>query len=456
MPSESPREPSFLSRWLAERGGSTLSVYATSVAFCAYFCMYAFRKPFAAGTYEGSPVPIGDGIELKTLFVISQVIGYATSKYLGVKVCSEAGRRGRLPTLIGLICASELALVLFGMAPLDKPWLRAGALFLNGLPLGMVWGLVVLYLEGRRTSEFLMAGLSCAYIVSSGVVKDVGRAVLAGADFPMPTPESWGLVLPNPFPPMAEQWMPAVTGSLFFVPFVFFAWLLDQVPDPTKEDRSARVERKPMNGAARWAFFGRYAVPMVAALAVYFMLTAFRDYRDNYAVEVFDQLGYQYEDNKTIVSRGELLVALGVIVVLSQLCRVSDNRWGLTATYGVMSLGLATIGVATLLLDAGQISGFWWYTLIGLGGYLAYVPFNSMLFDRMIASTGFAGTAVFGIYLADAVGYTGSVALQLGKDLGLGGGQQLVFLKGVCYALSVLGVIGLVVSCTALLRRPRA
>ena len=48
-------------------------------------------------------------------------------------------------------------------------------MFLNGLPLGMVFGLVVSYLEGRRQTEALAAALTASFIVSSGVVKSVGR-----------------------------------------------------------------------------------------------------------------------------------------------------------------------------------------------------------------------------------------------------------------------------------------
>jgi hypothetical protein len=33
-------------------------------------------------------------------------------------------------------------------------------LFLNGLPLGMVWGIIYSYLEGRRFTELLAMGLS--------------------------------------------------------------------------------------------------------------------------------------------------------------------------------------------------------------------------------------------------------------------------------------------------------
>jgi len=45
-------------------------------------------------------------------------------------------------------------LILFPSFP--APW-NVAALFFNGLPLGMIWGLVFGYMEGRRTSEALGA-----------------------------------------------------------------------------------------------------------------------------------------------------------------------------------------------------------------------------------------------------------------------------------------------------------
>ncbi len=120
--------------------------------------MYAFRKPFSAATFEGQFF-FGTDVELKTALVISQIIGYALSKYIGIKVCSEIPRGRRALFLVVLILAAELSLVLYGVVPNQWKWL---AIFLNGLPLGMVWGLVVWYLEGRRLSEILLAGLSCS------------------------------------------------------------------------------------------------------------------------------------------------------------------------------------------------------------------------------------------------------------------------------------------------------
>ena len=38
---------------------------------------------------------------------------------------------------------------------------------------------------------------------------------------------------------------------------------------------------------------------------------------------------------------------------------------------------------ATLMLDAGLLRGreLWWMVLVGLGSYLAYVPFGTALFE---------------------------------------------------------------------------
>ena len=44
------------------------------VAFCTYFCMYAFRKPLGAGRFEGVTL-FGTSVDLKTAFFISQIVG---------------------------------------------------------------------------------------------------------------------------------------------------------------------------------------------------------------------------------------------------------------------------------------------------------------------------------------------------------------------------------------------
>src|SRR5262249_20710555 len=116
-------------------------LYACSFSFLIYFSSYGVRKAFAAGEYKDLEPLLG--VEMKTALVLSQLLGYTLAKYLGVKFCSELSARWRLPMLALLILWAELALVLFGLLPRR---LKALALFLNGFPLGLIWGLVVRYL----------------------------------------------------------------------------------------------------------------------------------------------------------------------------------------------------------------------------------------------------------------------------------------------------------------------
>jgi hypothetical protein len=395
--------------------GWRFNLLASGLAFATYFCMYAFRKPFAAATYES----VGFfGLDLKTAFVISQVLGYTVSKFLGIKWVSEVSRAARLYMLIGLIVLAELALLGFALLP---PGGKVVALFLNGLPLGMIWGLVVRYLEGRRASELLLAGLSCSFIVASGVVKDVARWLMdAGLD---------------------EYWMPVTTGLVFLPALLVTATLLDRVPDPNALDVAEREARPPMRSAERRAFARRFLPGLTLLSTVYLGLTAFRDYRDNYGVELFEELGYAREP--ALFSRTELPVAALVLVLLGSSSVVRDRMRGLLTVFAVMTAGLASIGVATLALHSGWLSGQAWMICVGLGGYLAYVPFSSFLFDRIMAATRFAGTAVFAVNLADAIGYTGSVGTLLLKDLIAHDTSRLAFFTSSSYVLSIGGCIGL-------------
>src|SRR5262249_26983083 len=256
-----------------------------------------------------------------------------------------------------------------------------------------IWGLMVRYLEGRRTSDILLAGLACSFIVASGVFKDVGQAVMAGDSLPI-----FGVSMPNPLHALDQFWMPAATGMLFAAPFLLALWLLDQLPEPSASDIAARTEREPMDGARRREFLALYLPGIVLLVTASALLTAFRDYRDAYLVDVLKQLGYDYADGKSRITHMEMGVGFSVLATMCLLYLIKNNQRALLAALSVIVLGFATIGIATLLHASGQISGYWWAASIGLGGYMAYVPYNSILFDRLMAATGLVGTAVLPIY----------------------------------------------------------
>ena len=167
-----PQVTSEFSRRLGNAHPTLFSVYCIAAAFGTYFCMYAFRKPFTAATFEDAQWL---GIGFKTILVSAQVTGYTISKFIGIKVVSEMPAKYRSISILALIAIAELALLLFAVTPV--PW-NFIWLFVNGLPLGMVFGLVLGFLEGRKVSEALTAGLCASFILASGFVKSVGRSLI--------------------------------------------------------------------------------------------------------------------------------------------------------------------------------------------------------------------------------------------------------------------------------------
>src|SRR5262249_14242879 len=123
-------------RWLERAPAPVFALYAGLMGFGAYFAMYAFRKPFTAASYA-SAAPLV--VKYKIALVIAEVFGYALSKLAGVKVISETPPHRRAVAILALIAAAEAALVLFALIP--APW-NIVCLFVNGLALGMIWGLV--------------------------------------------------------------------------------------------------------------------------------------------------------------------------------------------------------------------------------------------------------------------------------------------------------------------------
>jgi len=402
--------------WLSRAPAPWFILYAASAAFFTYFCMYAFRKPVAVGTFVGVE-GWGYALDFKSALMIAQVIGYAASKWIGVKVISEMAANRRAIAILSLIIVAELALVGFAVFPAPYGILM---LVLNGLPLGMIWGLVFSFLEGRRTSEILGAGLACSFIVSSGVVKTLAKYLMVDLG-------------------VTEMWMPAVTGALF-LPLLFVSvFFLSRIPPPSNADENERSARSPMEAAIRRQFFGRYALGLVLLITAYVLFTAFRDFRDAFAAEVWIALGLG--DTPEVFAVADAPTAFIVLIVLGATMAVKNNLAAMKLYHMIVAGGAAILIVSTLAFQMGLIGGLLWMMLLSLGLYLAYVPFNCILFDRLMAVAKHPGNAGFLIYLADASGYVGSVGVMLYKALAAPGIEWQSFLEGFAYIIGGAGIL---------------
>ena len=352
--------------------------------------MYAFRKPFLAAQYQ--ELALWD-LDYKVILIIAQVLGYTVSKFLGIKVVSEATVQSRLMTIVKLIMAAWLMLLMFGLIPYPYNFIF---LFFNGLSLGMIWGLVFSFIEGKHNTELLAAFLSSSFIVSSGAVKSVGVKFLMMG--------------------VAEFWMPFLAG-LVFLPLLFLGiWLLSKVPGQTANDIKQRTARVPMSGSKRLSFFLNFVPGIICATLIYMSLTGLRDFRDNFAVELWTALGFA--DTPGILTLSEIPIAVICLVFIGSMIYIRDNRRAFYLNIKLIAVSGLAVLVVTLLFIWGLLGPIAWMVLVGLGTYSAYLIYHTMLFERWIAWYREPANVGYLMYISDAFGYSASVAIILYKDLG--------------------------------------
>jgi len=374
--------------------------------------VFAFRKAFPAATYSGLTYA---GLDYKSWLVISQVLGYGAAKFVGIKTISELKAHSRSFGILLMVSIAALSWLLFAIVP--APY-NIIFLFVNGFPLGMVWGMVFGYLEGRRMTEVLGASLAVSFIFSSGLCRSVGAYVM----------RDWGT---------SEYWMPFVVCCLFTLPLLLFLFLLDKLPPPSAEDERLRTKRSPMNGDERKAFTKAFLPGIILFTLCYVLLTAFRDFRDNFSAEIW--LALDMGNDPSIYTQTEIPVSLIVLICMGSLMLIKNNKRALMINHLIIAGGMILIGVANLLFQSAVISPLVWMTLVGIGLYLGYIPFNSIFFDRLIAAFKYVSTVGFIMYVADSFGYVGSIAVLVYKKFFQANLSWLEFFISGGYIMSFAG-----------------
>jgi MFS family permease len=405
-----------------------LVVFASLSAFLTYSCMYAFRKTFTAATFDDL---FFLGVHYKIWLITSQLIGYTLSKFIGIRFVSEMKPQYRAKYILLVIGIAQLALLLFAVTP--RPW-NIVWMFFNGLPLGVVWGLVFSYLEGRKTTEILGAAVSISFIFASGFVKSVGKFLLIHTN-------------------ITEYWMPFVAGSVFVVPLVISVWMLNMVPPPTANDIDLRTERLPMNKTERRQFLTNFISILIPLTIIYVFLTVLRDIRDNFAAEIWIELGMG--NTPAIFSTSEIPVGFGVLIIISLMVLFRNNLKALNASVGLIALGLFVNIAATISFNLNLISGVFWMISVGFGLYLGYIAYHALLFERLIATFRQVGNIGFLFYFSDAIGYLGSVSSFLLKNFFSPNISWVVFFGNLSWILSTIGILLCVLTYVAIQKKSK-
>ena len=381
--------------------------------------MYAFRKPFTAGTFETSDY---FGWNLKSTLVVSQIVGYMISKFIGIKIISEMPTHRRAAVIIGLIMMSEVALIGFSISPMAiKPLM----MFFNGLPLGMVFGLVLAFLEGRKQTEALSAGLCASFILSSGIVKSIGRTLV----------EDYGV---------SEFHMPMIVGALFSIPLVISVWLLNKTPPPSQQDIQLRSDRPPMTAEDRRKFLWEYWPGLALLVFCYVAITIARTIRDDYAVEIWRNMGI--EKTPSVFTYSELVVAFLVTFVNAGAIWITGNISAIRVTVSLMCVSFGLVAGSAALQGWERIGPFTFMVSCGIGLYLPYVAFHTTIFERLVAASPLKGNLGFLMYIADALGYLGyAIFAFIASDI-LGSGTIVAWFRFTLFATAIGSIAALLVA----------
>lgn len=362
-------------------------LWAGGAALLSYSLVYALRKPFTAASFENAEF---FDMDYKVVVTISQILGYVISKFIGIKLISELKSEERFKFILTSVLLAEASLILFGL--LSTPF-NVAAMFLNGLSLGCMWGVIFSFIEGRRVTDILASLLGVSMVISSGTAKSVGLYVM------------------NHFQ-VSEFWMPALIGTVALPLLLLLGWALNKLPEPNKEDIAMKSERETLNGKQRWELFKSF-MPFLSMLFVAnIAIVVLRDIKEDFLVNIIDVSAY----SPWLFAQIDSVVTLIILGIFGLMVLVKDNLKALSVLFGLIITGMIVMAVVSFGQQQLQLSPVVWLFVQSLCLYIAYLTFQTIFFDRFIACFRIRGNVGFFIVTTDFLGYTGTVLVLVLKE----------------------------------------
>jgi len=396
-----------------------IAVLSAIIAFMAYTSVYAFHKPFSVATYNNISFW---SIRYQTLLIISQGLGYMLSKFAGISFIGGLKRLHRWKISAVLMGSAWVSLLMLALVP--APWGML-CMLVNGFMLGFMWGIVFSYIEGRRATDFIGSVMAISFAFAGGFTRSVALWLR----------DDWHIT---------DRWLSFVTGLVFVLPMVLLIFLLEKLPPPDEQDVQQRTVRLPMMAAERKRFLQRFGWGIVAVAIAYIFLTIMRDIRDNFMVNIFNELGYG--GKPAVLTQTETNTSVIMLLLMSMLVFCRSNIRALGWAHLMVVAGFLLAGIASALFITGYMNGLLWMQLAGLGLYMGYIPFNCIFFERLIAAFKITGNVGFLIYLVDAWGYLGSLTIMLSKELFKIQLSWAQFYPVCVVVFSILGLLGTIFS----------
>lgn len=362
-------------------------LWAGGAALLSYSLVYALRKPFTAASFENAEF---FDLDYKVVVTISQILGYVISKFIGIKLISELQHEERFKFILTSVLLAEASLILFGL--LSTPF-NVAAMFLNGLSLGCMWGVIFSFIEGRRVTDILASLLGVSMVISSGTAKSAGLYVMNHLH-------------------VSEFWMPALIGAVALPLLLLLGWALNRLPKPTQEDIAMKSEREALNGRQRRELFKSY-MPFLSMLFVAnIAIVVLRDIKEDFLVNIIDVSSY----SPWLFAQIDSIVTLIILGIFGLMVFVKDNLKALSVLFILIISGMVLMAVVSFGQEQFRLSPVAWLFIQSLCLYITYLTFQTIFFDRFIACFKIRGNVGFFIVTTDFLGYTGTVVVLVLKE----------------------------------------
>lgn len=362
-------------------------LWAGGAALLSYSLVYALRKPFTAASFENAEF---FDMDYKVVVTISQILGYVVSKFIGIKLISELQSEERFKFILTSVLLAEASLILFGL--LSTPF-NVAAMFLNGLSLGCMWGVIFSFIEGRRVTDILASLLGVSMVISSGTAKSIGLYVMNHLH-------------------VSEFWMPALIGAVALPLLLLLGWALNKLPEPNKEDIAMKSERETLNSKQRWELFKSF-MPFLSMLFIAnIAIVVLRDIKEDFLVNIIDVSAY----SPWLFAQIDSVVTLIILGIFGLMVLVKDNLKALSVLFGLIIAGMIVMSVVSFGQQQLRLSPVIWLFIQSLCLYIAYLTFQTIFFDRFIACFRIRGNVGFFIVTTDFLGYTGTVLVLVLKE----------------------------------------
>ena len=190
---------------------------------------------------------------------------------------------------------------------------------------------------------------------------------------------------------------------------------------------------------------------MICFIILYTFLATLRDFRDNFTVEIWNEVDPGWDKN--VFTQTEAVTSIIVLAVIGSLSSIKNNFKGFWVVNGIIGAGFIITAMATILFQKHILSPFWWMLLLGTGLFLAYMPMQIALFERLIAHFRIKANAGFFVYMCDSIGYLGSVVLMLYKEFFMKEMNWSVVLMKFTYFQAVISLLLLAAACIFFYKR---